>query len=172
MCNPNENYSITEHTAVSKIFHPLLALVASATDSELAKYVEYLKEENKILRARLPKQIHTTPDERKKLVRLGKQLGRAIEELITIVSPSTFYRWCREGVKSKKQSKGRPRKCVELRDLVIKIAKETGFGYTRIWRATKAGNHQDKPQHRTEHPQGGRHGARARPHFGCLGQVP
>lgn len=132
MCNPNENYSITEHTAVSKIFHPLLALVASATDSELAKYVEYLKEENKILRARLPKQIHTTPDERKKLVRLGKQLGRAIEELITIVSPSTFYRWCREGVKSKKQSKGRPRKCVELRDLVIKIAKETGFGYTRI----------------------------------------
>ena len=35
-----------------KIFHPLLALIASATDKELAKYVEYLKHENKIQRAR------------------------------------------------------------------------------------------------------------------------
>jgi hypothetical protein len=45
---------------MSKIFHPLLALIASATDKELAKYVEYLKHENKLLRARLPKQSCTT----------------------------------------------------------------------------------------------------------------
>jgi hypothetical protein len=70
-----------------KIFHPLLQLIASATDPELAKYVEYLKEENKILRARIPGQIHTRPDERKRLLKLGKRLGRAIEELITIVLP-------------------------------------------------------------------------------------
>ena len=38
---------------MSKIFHPLLALIASATNNELAQYVEYLKHENKILRARL-----------------------------------------------------------------------------------------------------------------------
>jgi hypothetical protein len=31
---------------MTRIFHPLLALIASATDSELAKYVEYLKHEN------------------------------------------------------------------------------------------------------------------------------
>ena len=30
-----------------KIFHPLLALIASATNNELAKYVKYLKQENK-----------------------------------------------------------------------------------------------------------------------------
>ena len=36
---------------MNKIYHPLLALIASATDNELAKYVEYLKNENKILRA-------------------------------------------------------------------------------------------------------------------------
>jgi WD40 repeat protein len=35
-------------------FHPLLALIASATDKEPARYVEFLKEENKILRARIP----------------------------------------------------------------------------------------------------------------------
>ncbi len=31
---------------MAKIFHPLLALIASATDRELAKYMEYLKAEN------------------------------------------------------------------------------------------------------------------------------
>ena len=49
---------------MNNIYHPLLALIASATDNELAKYVEYLKNENKILRARIPGQIHTTYEER------------------------------------------------------------------------------------------------------------
>lgn len=83
-------------TPMPSIFHPLLALIASATDSELAKYVEYLKYENKILRSRLPKQVHTTTEERSTLLKYGKAIGRAIEELISIVSPSTFYRWVRE----------------------------------------------------------------------------
>ena len=118
-----------------QIFHPLLALIASATDKELARYVEFLKEENKILRARIPaKQIHTTPDERKTLLRLGKPLGRAIEELISVVKPATFYRWCRQGSKQKKTAnpKGGQRKPRELRELVLEIAKTTGFGLTRI----------------------------------------
>ena len=49
---------------MAKIFHPLLALIASGTDRELAKYVQYLKAENKILRSRIPGEIHTKPDER------------------------------------------------------------------------------------------------------------
>ena len=74
--------------AVSKLFHPFLALIASATDHELAKYMQYLKEENKILRARVPgRQIHTKAAERERLLKFGKPLGRAIEELITIVKP-------------------------------------------------------------------------------------
>ena len=32
-----------EHTAMTKIYHPLLALIASATESELAKYVGRLR---------------------------------------------------------------------------------------------------------------------------------
>lgn len=118
----------------AKIFHPLLALIASATESELAKYVEYLKEENRILRARLPKQVHTRPAERERLLKFGKALGRAIEELITIVSPATFYRWIRqeqEGTTAK-NPKGGKRKPEEVRELVIEIARTTGFGYTRI----------------------------------------
>ena len=66
---------------MSQIFYPLLDLIASATNNELAKYVEYLKEENKILRARIPGQIHTRRGERERLLKFGKAIGRAIEEL-------------------------------------------------------------------------------------------
>ena len=119
---------------MNQIFHPLLALIASATDSEPAKYVEYLKEENKILRARIPGQVHTKPAERERLLKFGKVIGRAIEELITIVSPATFYRWVRDEGKetASKKPKGGQRKPREIRELVIDIAKTTGFGYTRI----------------------------------------
>ena len=118
----------------TKIFHPLLALIASASNNELAKYIEFLKEENKILRARVPGQIHTKPDERSRLVKLGKALGQAIEELITLVSPSTFYRWCREADSGKRtpNPKGGQRKPREIRELVVEIATTTSFGYTRI----------------------------------------
>lgn len=119
---------------MTKIFHPLLALIASATDNELAKYVEFLKEENKILRSRVKGQIHTKPDERERLIKFGKGLGRAIEELLTIVSPATFYRWLRDenGTSRRKNPKGGRRKPKEIRELVIQIATTTGFGYTRI----------------------------------------
>ncbi len=118
----------------AKIFHPLLALIASASSNELAKYVEFLKEENKILRARIPGQVHTKPDEQSRLIKLGKALGQAIEELITLVAPSMFYRWCREAESGKKKPnpKGGQRKSREIREFVIEIAKTIGFGYTRI----------------------------------------
>ena len=125
----------SDDTPMNKIFHPLLALIASSTDRELAKCVEYLKHENKILRARLPKQVHTTDEERQTLLKYGQAIGRAIEELITIVSPATFYRWVREGKGGKckpKNPKGGQRKPKKLRELVIRIAEETGFGLTRI----------------------------------------
>ena len=119
---------------MSRLFHPLLSMIASATESELAKYVEYLKEENRILRDRIPGVIHTKPGERARLLKFGKVIGRSIEELITIVSPATFYRWVREEKDGKKPKnpKGGQRKPKELRELVIEIAQTTGFGYTRI----------------------------------------
>ncbi len=120
---------------MSLIFHPLLALIASVTDRELARYVEFLKEENKILRSRVSGQIHTKPHERERLLKLGRPLGRAIEELLTIVSPSTFYRWLRDagqGSQLKDVTKNGRRKPKEIRELVIQIAKSTSFGYTRI----------------------------------------
>jgi len=50
---------------MAKSFHPLLAQITSGIDRELAKYVEFLKKENKILRARIPGQVYTKLDERR-----------------------------------------------------------------------------------------------------------
>ncbi|WP_077023618.1 hypothetical protein [Fuerstiella marisgermanici] len=52
--------------------------------------------ETKILRARILGQVHTKPAERKQLLKPGKEFGKAIEELIGIVTPSRFYRWVRD----------------------------------------------------------------------------
>ena len=39
---------------MTRVFHPFLAIIASSADRELARYIEYLQEENKILRALMP----------------------------------------------------------------------------------------------------------------------
>jgi putative transposase len=121
---------------MSRLFHPFLALLATSSDRMLAKYVLYLKEELKVTRARVPgKQIHTTRAERERLLKFGKPLGKAIEELITIVTPGTFYRWVRDektGKPRPKNPKGGQRKPKEIRELVLKIATITNFGLTRI----------------------------------------
>ena len=61
-------------------------------------------------------------------------MGQVIEELITLVAPSTFYRWCRDEPSGKKKlnPKGGQRKPREIRELVIEVTTTTGFGYTRI----------------------------------------
>ncbi len=129
---------------MSKLLHPLLTLIASSTESEMAKYVEYLKTENRILRARLPKKIDTTEAERAKLLKAGRPLGPRVKELVTIVTPRTFLRWIQadRGTGAKKKEHGgsaKPaapsggnRKPEEIHDLVIKIRKETGWGAGRI----------------------------------------
>ena len=122
-----------DDTRMPAIFHPLLALIASVSDRQLARYVEFLKAENKILRTRIKGQVHTKPDERRRLLQLGKALGQGIEEIITLVTPATFYRWIRdENEPETRRRKGGSKKPREIRDLVIEIAKTTGFGYTRI----------------------------------------
>jgi len=108
-------------------------LLTRATEKELVRYIEYLKTENRILRNKLPKRIDVTPAERAKLIKLGVRLGSAIKDLITIVHPRTFARWLSEaksGIKSRKR--GRPRKPEEIRQLIVEMAKATGWGYRRI----------------------------------------
>lgn len=119
---------------MTRFLQPLLLLLGRSDEHDLRRQVQYLKAENEILRARLPQQIVTTPEERARLLKLGKPLGTAIKNLISIVTAQTFRRWVRteEGHKPTKAKPGRPRIDTDLRELIAKIAKETGFGYTRI----------------------------------------
>jgi hypothetical protein len=65
---------IYDDTQKSLIFHPLLALIASVTGNELARYVEFPKEENKILRNCVPGQIHTKPHEHDRIVKSSPRM--------------------------------------------------------------------------------------------------
>jgi putative transposase len=71
---------------MGRILHPLLASRASVTRLELARQVAYLKEENRILRARLPERLTATDQEKQRLLQCGRKLGVQRKELISIVS--------------------------------------------------------------------------------------
>jgi putative transposase len=118
---------------MKRCLHPLLLLLARATEKELVQMVEYLKAENRILRQKLPRQIEVTPAERARFMKLGVRLGSTIKDIITIVHPRTFARWVSEsrfGVKPRKRD--RPRKPEQVRQLIVGMAKDTGWGYRRI----------------------------------------
>ena len=128
----NSRHSIT----MSRIFQPLLFLLARCTRNELIRQIEFLKAENQMLRQRVPKKrIFLSEDEKKKLIEVGPAVGPALKHLLTIVSYATYRRWVRNAAgecpKSKKKM-GRPKTKEEIRDLILKLAGETGWGYTRI----------------------------------------
>jgi putative transposase len=119
---------------MSNPFMRLFRVLAGSSQSDLRQQIQYLKAENEILRERIKGPIRTTSRERTRLVRLGKPLGPAIRDLLTIVSPRTFARWV-NGKKAARQAKrrqGRPRTTAEIRHLVLRLAQESNWGYTRI----------------------------------------
>jgi len=118
----------------------LLMVVAGWLHRQQAATIDYLKAENRMLRARLGgRRIVFTDAERRQLAEKARALGRkALHELGTIVTPETLLRWHRELVARKwtfveKRSPGRPRIRGELVALVVRMARENrGWGYTRI----------------------------------------
>src|SRR6187200_68739 len=121
---------------MTKLFRSLLVVIASATHAQLARQIQYLKVENEILRSRLPARVMVTPAERKRLVKYASRLGKMLRHLVTIVVPDTLQRWIREDRRSRGKVKpvkrGRRRKPIEIRRLIVKLARENDWGYTRI----------------------------------------
>jgi putative transposase len=118
----------------------LLMVVAGWLQRQQAATIDYLKAENRMLRARLGgRRIVFTDAERRQLAEKARALGRrALHELGTIVTPETLLRWHRELVARKwtfveRRSPGRPRIRGELVALVVRMAKDNrSWGYTRI----------------------------------------
>jgi putative transposase len=115
------------------IVQSLLFLLANATDRELARQLQFLKVENEILRSKLPKRIHVSPAERNRLLKFGKNLGKAIYQLVSIVTPRTFLRWLKGDKRASKRNRvGRARTDQQIRKLVLRLASQNAWGYTRI----------------------------------------
>ena len=114
----------------------LLFVLAGSSADDLRRQIQFLTAENEMLRSRLSTQVRLTPGERSRLMKLGRPLGKAIRDLITIVSPITFFRWIREDsgatAKVRPHKPRRPRTAQDIRQLVLRIARDTGWGYTRI----------------------------------------
>lgn len=81
---------------MASIYRSLLMVIAGAAQKDLARQVRYLKVENEILRSKLPARITITSSERQRLLKFGAKLGKAIQQLVTIVTPDTFLQWIRE----------------------------------------------------------------------------
>jgi putative transposase len=124
---------------MTRLFHPILAFIAGADVKNLAAQVAYLKTENELLRKRLPKRVVLETKEKRRLAKLAAAVRGMLKNLATIADPATILRWIREferkGTTPKPGSKrkpGRPRTNDDIRALVLRIANETGWGYTRI----------------------------------------
>jgi putative transposase len=102
--------------------------------------VEYLIEENRVLREQLgKKRLRLTNEQRRRLAVKAKALGRsALHGIDCIVTPDTLLRWYRNLVAKKydgssARSPGRPPTKSDIAKLVVQMAASNpGWGYTRL----------------------------------------
>ena len=80
---------IPRHVFAAFIFTPLLMMFAGWVNRYQLDVIEYLREENRLLKERLgDRPIHFTDAERRRLARKAKMLGRKVlNELETLVTP-------------------------------------------------------------------------------------
>ena len=102
--------------------------------------IEYLREENRVLREYLgPRPLRLTDAQRRRLVVRGHKLGRRVlRQVAGIVTPDTILRWYRRLIAKKYDGsacrrRGRPMTRSEVAALVVRMAVENPqWGYTRI----------------------------------------
>ena len=114
-------------------YQPLLFLLARCTRNELIRQIEWLKAENEMLRKRVDKKrIFLNTEEKQRLMKLGQAIGPGLKHFITIVSYPTYLRWLRKAkCGHAPKPMGRPRTAESIRELIVKIGTETGWGYTK-----------------------------------------
>jgi len=118
----------------------LLVALAGWINRQQQDVIEYLQEENRVLRSKLKgKRIRFTDDERRRLAVKGKLLGRKVlGEVASIVTPDTILRWHRMLIAKKydgssRRGPGRPRVKDEIAKLAVRMANENPrWGYTTI----------------------------------------
>jgi hypothetical protein len=120
-------------------FHLLVIALAGWLNRQQQVVIDYLIEENRVLKEQLGGQrLLFTDEQRMRLAVKAKLLGRrGLDELETLVTPDTLLAWHRKLIAKKwtyaRKGSGRPRLAQEITDLVLLMAREnTSWGYDRI----------------------------------------
>ena len=110
-------------------FRLLLISLAGYLNQQQQDVIDYLQEENRVLRQQLAgKRLRLNGDQRRRLAVRAKKLGRRVlRELATIVTPEALLTWhgnliARKYDGSERRGPGRPRVQDEIRQLVVRMA--------------------------------------------------
>ena len=128
---------------MSRVLDPfrfVLIAVGGWMNHHQLQIIDYLREENRVLREQLGgRRMRFNDDQRRRLAAKAKGLGRRLlAEVATIVTPETLLAWHRRLIAIKydgsaQRGPGRPKSAVDLEALVVKLAEENrDWGYRRI----------------------------------------
>ncbi len=117
----------------------LLICLAGWLNRNQQLVIEYLQAEVKVLREQLDKKPRFSDEQRRRLAAKAHKLGRdRLRRFASIVSPKTLLDWhhrllARKYDGSCRRSVGRPCTPNELRELILRMARENRtWGYTRL----------------------------------------
>src|ERR1700681_2747995 len=115
----------------------LLICVAGWMNGHQQVVIEYLQEEIRVLKEQLGKRPRFDDDQRRRLALKGKPVGRkGLLRFASIVTPDTLLAWHRRLIAKKydsstKRKPGRPLTASDIREVVLKMARENrSWGYT------------------------------------------
>jgi len=122
----------------------LLLALAGWVNRHQQQIIEYLVEENRVLKEQLKgRRLRLSDDQRRRLGAKGRRLGRRVlRQVATILTPDTILRWHRQLIARKwtftPTRPGRPGVMKEISTLIVRMATENpAWGYTRIQGALK-----------------------------------
>jgi len=118
-------------------FRLLLTSLAGWLNQRQQDVIDYLQEENRVLREQLEgKRLRFNDAQRRRLAVRAQKLGwRMLHDLTTIVTPATLLAWLRKLIARKydgtnQRGPGRPRTRDEIARLVVRMATENAIGAT------------------------------------------
>ena len=120
--------------------HFLVFTVAGWLNRHQEDLIDYLREENRVLREQLGgRPLRLSDAQRRRLAVRGQKLGRRVlTQVAGIVTPDTILRWYRRLIAQKydgsaRRRRGRPLTPQVIAELVVRMAVENPrWGYTRI----------------------------------------
>ena len=79
----------------------MLAYISGSVNEELLRRIEYLLEENRVLRNQIDRRILLTDPERRILAEKAVALGKLMADTVSTVKPETILKWHRRLVARK-----------------------------------------------------------------------